>query len=199
MTVTTRPPLRWMACACQRPISPAPTTAAWRDVRVGLTSDRCFAKGAHVHAGEASQLVAVQLDPASGRCGVISGCDHLEHVTTILARSGRQGPAREGLERTLEDVARGDHARLLRVASERLALVSRLLPRHPRDAVIDPQVRPGASMETSGDPRAPAERRAQRGVQGLGAHLEVLRLALAQTVLDDLGQTSSAELQGAER
>src|SRR5215207_9202140 len=112
MMATTRPPIRWMACACQRPINPAPTMAARRDVEVGLTSDGCFAKGAHVHTGQASQLVAVQLDPAAGRCGVIGGRDYLEHVATVFAGGRRKGSTREGLERALEDVARGDHAGL---------------------------------------------------------------------------------------
>src|SRR5690348_7175888 len=60
-------------------------------------------------------------------------------------------------------------------------------------------MRPRASMEAGGDAGASTERRSQRGVPGLCANLEVLCLAFAQPVLDDLGQPSPAELERAER
>src|SRR3982751_3497769 len=125
--------------------------------------------------------------------------NHLEHVPPILARGWRKRSAREGLERTLEHVACRDHPWLLRIAAQRSALIARLLPRHAGHAVVDAKVRARAAMEARRDARTPAERGAQRSVAGLGSHLEVLRLALAEAILDDLGQSAAAELERAER
>ena len=90
ISATTRPPTCRMACACQRPISPAPTTPARSEVGVTLTSDGCFAQGAHVHAGQPLHLVAVELDAAARRGGVVRRGDDLQHVAAILARGGRE-------------------------------------------------------------------------------------------------------------
>src|SRR5436190_4563828 len=166
-----------MAWACHRPISPAPITPARSEDGAELTSDGGIAQGAHVHSGKPPDFVAVQLDAATDRSGMVRRRDHLQHIATVLARRGRKRPARKGVERSLEDVARGDHAGLLRVSPQRATLVPRFLPRHPRDAVVDTEMRPGASMQARTDTGAPPERRAERSIRRLGADLEVLRLA----------------------
>src|SRR5690242_6515290 len=60
-------------------------------------------------------------------------------------------------------------------------------------------MRTSAAVEPCGDPGAAAKRGPQRRAGRLGTNLEVLRLTFTETVLDNLRETASRELEGHER
>src|SRR5258706_13386961 len=92
--------------------------------------------------------------------GGVACVDDLERVTRVLRACRRFCSARKGRQRFLEHIPRRNDSRVGRVAREKLASISLLLPRKAGDSVIETKMGRRASIQSGGDACTTTERRA---------------------------------------